>query len=140
LHTHPVEQGKDPRLHTFPSYNDFHWIVDRIEGKGDNPLTMRTIHVMPITSEGKAMGFSTVRLGKQWLRIEKEHPELVRRAWQYYSVIQRAFAHEAITLEEYGRRLRDFFALMKPNGLQVRVTAYPGFKIEDGLFLVPKGE
>ncbi len=140
LHTHPVEKGDNPRLHTFPSAADFHWVMDRITGKSEHPSTMRTIHVMPMTPEGKAMGFSTIRLGKEWLRVEKDHPELVRRAWMYYSTIQSAFAHEAITVEEYARRLKDFFALMEPNGLQVRVTPYPGFKVEKGLFLVPKGE
>lgn len=142
LHTHPISTDgpvhlRDSRVHTYPSSTDFHWIMERINQTSEYPPTMRAIHVMPVTPEGKAMGFSTIRLGKEWLKLEKAHPEIVKYAWQYYSSIQRAYAHESITMDEYGKRIHDFFALMKPNGLQVHVTAYPGFKVENG-FLVPK--
>lgn len=139
LHTHPVEPKQDVRAQTFPSPDDFHWIIERIEKKSVYPDSMRTIHVMPMMQDGRALGFSTIHLGKKWLKTEKERPELVRIAWQYYSTIGKARSVGAITIDEYIQRMNTFFKDMKPAGLMVRVTAYPGFKVENG-FLVPKSE
>ncbi len=139
LHTHPVNPNQDVRAQTYPSPSDFHWIIDRIEGKSEHPTTMRTIHIMPMMQDGRALGFSTIYLGKKWLQVEKENPKLIRAAWQYYFRIGQARSVGAIPIEEYIKRMNDFFKEMKDAGLKVRVTPYPGFKVENG-FLVPKGE
>ena len=139
LHTHPIGPRQDGRVQTYPSPHDFHWIVNRIEGKSSFPDTMRTIHVMPMTREGRAMGFSTIHLGNRWLRVEKESPVFVRKAWDYFSKIQQAYSFGAIPMAEYVDRMNKFFVEMRPFGLLVRVTPYPGFKVENG-FLVPAGK
>jgi hypothetical protein len=139
LHTHTIDPKRDPRIYTYPSKNDLHWIIDRLHGSKEQPPDMRSYHVMPMTLEGKAMGFSSVRIGKRWIQLEKQFPKLIEAAWNYYSTLESVYFGGSMSTEEYLSRVQTFFENHKKLGLQVRVTPYPGFKVENG-FLVPKRE
>lgn len=137
IHTHPVEERQDARIQTYPSANDMHWMLDRARKESPFPMTMRTIHIAPITREGKAMGICSVRLGKRWLSVEKLFPEFVERCWQDYYIIQRTYGVREISIEEYGKQINNWFKQLEPLGLQKRLTPYPGFQIKNG-FIVSK--
>ncbi len=142
-HTHTVTT--DPRVQTYMSPTDFEWVENRLDGKDGYGREMKRMNVFPIkdvrkteteTREGEAIGFSSIHLRKKWMWIEQNNPESIRLAVHYYRRMDDARVAGEISTMTYFELVQDFWTLMREWGMQIKVRAYPGYKVENG-FLTP---
>ncbi len=135
VHTHGIGRD-DPRLTTYPSVNDLKLLLDRVDGKIEDP-NLRYVHVASVNNEKKVMGYSTIFLSKRWLELEKKDPHVIRNAIKTLRALHEGRLKGAISDAEYCTGAKEWYEMINKLGLRVRLTAFPGYSGKSG-FILPK--
>lgn len=153
IHTHAVLENSlaNMRLASIPSPRDIGNIIRLALRERDPQKVIRVQHVIPISFDGKVMGFYTLRIGKKLLElIQNKSPSLEMSIEQILSQNEekRRFLKNLSTLEALQKKYRDgvveidlfiheyegLLTELKKDGLQVRVTSKNGYIFKDGFF------
>ncbi len=132
IHTHrPIQQN--PLLQMYPSPIDIGFLLNRLQSPRKK-VHVKTMHIAPISTEGKVMGYVSVHVGKKWQEMEQTHPDIVEGAVKQYSAIAQAFANNQLTRADFQKTMAEFWNVIGEVGLRIRFTPMPEFVFKDGYF------
>ncbi|MEK6820788.1 MAG: hypothetical protein AABY11_00110 [archaeon] len=128
IHTHPAWDI----IRGYPSSMDFSLHIERRLSKHSLlPFNTRFMHVVPIDDLGRVVGYTTIYLGKKWIKNEKSCPEILRSVVELGKKFDNSRVSGAINRLEYIELRRKLFNLYIQLGMKIRLTAMPPYHVSD---------
>lgn len=153
IHTHPVLDNTviKARLCSIVSPHDLRNTIRKALEESNPEKMTRLLHIIPISFEGKVMGFFTIRVGKklaglmqnkledlqlpleQMQKINEEKREFLKNM-DTLDVMRKKYDNGVEDVDQFFREYNEIITALQKSGLQIRVTPKNGYVFKDGYF------
>ncbi len=153
IHTHPMLKNtiNKARLCSIPSPHDIRRFIRLAFGENDPSKIVRVAHIIPISFEGKVMGFYTIRIGKKLIELMKNKPvdgdapvaqikknnedkKAFVDSLEMLDEMQKKYDNGVADTDQLYKEYSELLDKLQKAGLQIRVTPKNGYTFKDGYF------